>query len=156
MDFPVLIVNGPNLNMLGKREPGIYGHATLADIEAACRAHAQGLGLAVEFFQSNDEGALISHIQQAVGTASGVILNAGGYSTTSVALLDALSILSQPVIEVHLTNIYRRERFRHKSYVSMIAKGVICGFGAEGYLLALTAMKGLIGPDPTLVSPAAK
>ena len=144
MASPVLIVNGPNLNMLGKREPEIYGHATLADIEAACRTHAEDLGLAVEFFQSNDEGALVTRLQQALGASSGVILNAGAYSHTSVALLDALSILKKPIIEVHLSNIYKREPFRHKSYVSMIAKGVICGFGAEGYLLALTAMKGLL------------
>lgn len=144
MALPVLIVNGPNLNMLGKREPEIYGTQTLADIEAACRAHAQPLGLTLEFFQSNDEGELITRLQQAVGKVSGLIINAGAFTHTSIALHDALAMHKAPIIEVHLSNIYKREEFRHKSYVSPVAKGVICGLGAEGYLLALTALKSLI------------
>lgn len=148
MPLPALIVNGPNLNMLGRREPEIYGSATLEDIEADCRAHAQALGMETEFFQSNDEGALVTRIQQALdgqGKAkiSGLIINAGAYTHTSVALLDALSMLPAPIIEVHLSNLYRREPFRHKSYVSMVARGVICGFGAEGYKLALNALKNM-------------
>lgn len=144
MPLPVLIVNGPNLNMLGAREPEIYGHETLADIELRCQNHAEGLGLKVAFFQSNVEGEIITRLQQAVKDAGGVIINAGAFTHTSVAILDALSILKIPVIEVHLSNIYRREGFRHHSYVSQVATGIICGLGSEGYLLALTAMKKLL------------
>lgn len=141
MPLPVLIVNGPNLNMLGTREPEIYGHQTLADIEEGARAHARSLGLEIEHFQSNNEGELVSRIQAAVGKVSGLIVNAGAYTHTSIALLDALSLHKAPVIEVHLSNIFRREPFRHESYISKAATGVICGLGAEGYLLALTALK---------------
>lgn len=146
MPNPVLIVNGPNLNMLGSREPEIYGRDTLADIEAACRAHAAELGLELAFFQSNAEGELITRIQQAARDTGGIIINAGGLTHTSVALLDALSMLSAPIIEVHLSNLFKREAFRHHSFISPVAKGLICGFGAQGYLLALTAMKRLISP----------
>lgn len=141
---PILILNGPNLNMLGKREPEIYGRATLADIEKSCTAHAKKLALKLVFFQSNSEGELIDRLHASTKNTGGVIINAGALTHTSVALLDALSILKCPVIEVHLSNIYRREKFRHHSYVSGAATGVICGLGAEGYLLALTAMKKLI------------
>lgn len=144
MSLPVLILNGPNLNMLGKREPAVYGTATLADIETRLRAQGEKMGLNLEFFQSNDEGALVSRVQQAMGTSSGVIVNAGAYTHTSIALLDALSMLAVPVIEVHLSNVYRRESFRHKSYISMVAQGVICGFGAESYILALSAIRPLL------------
>lgn len=140
----VLILNGPNLNMLGSREPDIYGRTTLAEIGLACEETAANLGLTIDFQQSNDEGELVTLIQQAQGQHAGVILNAGAYTHTSVAILDAISMVSIPVIEVHLSNIYKREEFRHKSYISPVAQGVICGFGAEGYLLALKAMQKLV------------
>jgi 3-dehydroquinate dehydratase-2 len=140
----VLVLNGPNLNMLGKRQPEIYGRETLADIEAACRAEAKGLDLTLDFFQSNHEGALVDRIQQAREANSGIVINAGAYTHTSVALLDALNAAEKPVIEVHLSNIYRREEFRHHSYISPVAVGVICGFGSQGYLLALRAMARLV------------
>lgn len=141
---PVLILNGPNLNMLGKRQPEIYGRETLDDVEAACRAEAKGLELTLDFFQSNHEGALVDRIQQARVANSGIIINAGAYTHTSVALLDALNAAEKPVIEVHLSNIYKREEFRHHSYISAVAAGVICGFGGHGYLLALRAMARLV------------
>lgn len=137
---PVLVLNGPNLNMLGKRQPEIYGRETLADVEAACRAEAKALDLAVDFFQSNHEGALVDRIQQAREANSGIIINAGAYTHTSIAILDALNAAEKPVIEVHLSNIYKREEFRHHSYISPVAVGVIAGFGSQGYLLALRAM----------------
>jgi 3-dehydroquinate dehydratase II len=143
----ILIVNGPNLNMLGQREPAIYGRDTLADIEAACRMKASALDLDVDFRQSNREGELVEWTQVAGQSHAGIIVNAGGYTHTSVALLDALTVSGLPVIEVHLSNIFRREEFRHHSYVSRAASGVICGFGLTGYLLALDAMAQLIRPD---------
>jgi len=136
----ILILNGPNLNLLGRREPGIYGHTTLADIESMCVAEGERLGLAVECRQSNHEGQLVSWVQEVPGQFAGLILNAGAYSHTSVALLDAARALAEPLIEVHLSNIYQREAFRHHSHVSLAAAGVICGFGARGYLMALQAM----------------
>jgi len=142
----ILIVNGPNLNMLGQREPAIYGRDTLADIEAACRTKAAALGFDIDFRQSNREGELVDWTQSAGGTFAGIIVNAGGYTHTSVALLDALTVSGLPVIEVHLSNIFRREEFRHHSYVSRAASGVICGFGLTGYLLALDAMAQLVRP----------
>lgn len=141
---PVLILNGPNLNMLGVREPEIYGSATLADAESLCRTMAQALGMEVDCRQSNDEGELVTWIQNARKTHSGIVINAGGYSHTSVAILDALLLCEKPVIEVHATNIFRREEFRHHSLISRAAKGVICGFGIEGYALALQAMATLV------------
>ena len=140
----ILILNGPNLNLLGVREPATYGHETLADIEEACLERASELGLAVEFRQSNHEGQLVDWIQEARETMDGIILNAGAYTHTSVAILDALSAAELPVIELHLSNVYRREPFRHHSYISRVAKGVICGFGSHGYLLALEAVARLI------------
>jgi 3-dehydroquinate dehydratase-2 len=136
----ILILNGPNLNMLGQREPAIYGRDTLADIEAASRAKATALGL-------NSEGDLVGWAQSAGKSHAGIIINAGGYTHTSVALLDALTVAELPIIEVHLSNIFRREEFRHHSYISLAASGVICGFGMKGYLLALDAMAQLIRPD---------
>ncbi len=136
----VLILNGPNLNLLGTREPEIYGATTLAEIEAACRAHAGGLGLAVDCRQSNAEGELIDWIQQARGDFDALILNPGAYTHTSIAILDALLAVGLPAVEVHLSNIHRREGFRAHSYVSQAAAGVIMGFGKEGYLLALDAL----------------
>ena len=137
MTAPVLIINGPNLNLLGKREPEIYGTETLGDIEARCRAKAGELGLEVEFVQSNDEGQLVDWIHAAREKNAAIIINAGAYTHTSIALLDALSAVTIPVVEVHLSNIYRREEFRHKSYVAKAATGSICGFGSFGYVMAL-------------------
>ncbi len=137
---PVLVLNGPNLNMLGKRQPKIYGRETLGDVEKACRAEAQRLGLAVEFAQSNHEGALVDLIQAAREKNSAIVLNAGAYTHTSVALLDALNAAELPTIEVHISNIYRRESFRHHSYISAVAVGVIAGLGVQGYVLALQAL----------------
>ncbi len=137
---PIFILNGPNLNMLGLRQPEIYGHQTLADVEESCRSYAEALGMTVEFRQTNIEGELVSWIQEAHGEADGVIINAAAYTHTSVAILDALSILSIPVIEVHLSNIHKREPFRHHSYVAPAAQGMIAGFGARGYLMALDAL----------------
>lgn len=140
----VLVLNGPNLNMLGLREPGIYGSATLADIEAACMAHGNELGVEVTCRQSNFEGELVTWIQEARGTQHGIVLNAGAYTHTSVAIPDALAAAEIPFIELHLSNVFAREEFRHHSYLSPLAKGVICGFGARGYSLALDAMADII------------
>lgn len=140
----VLILNGPNLNMLGTREPEHYGMATLADIDAACRRRAKSLGLGLDCRQSNGEGELVDWIQEARGSAEGIVLNPGAYTHTSVAIPDALSAVGLPVIEVHLTNIHAREEFRHHSHVSKVAQGVICGFGPRGYLLALDAMAAIL------------
>ncbi len=139
-----LILNGPNLNMLGVREPSIYGHETLDDIAQLCETRARELGLQPDFRQSNLEGELVTWIQQARGSAAGIIINPGAYGHTSIALLDALLIAELPVIEVHLSNIFRREDFRHHTYVSQAASGVICGLGAQGYLLALDALATLL------------
>ncbi|MHA1536875.1 MAG: type II 3-dehydroquinate dehydratase [Alphaproteobacteria bacterium] len=140
----VLVLNGPNLNMLGTREPGIYGTETLAEIEARCRKRAAGLDLEIDFRQSNAEAELVGWIQQAGGQASGIIINAGALTHTSVAILDALQGAALPVVEVHLSNIFRREEFRHKSYVSQAASGLVCGFGGLGYGLAIEAIAGVI------------
>jgi 3-dehydroquinate dehydratase-2 len=136
----ILILNGPNLNMLGTRQPEVYGKVTLADIEAACQARATDLGLAAECRQSNGEGELVDWIQAARNEVQAMIINPGAYSHTSVAILDALLAADLPTVEVHLSNIHRREEFRHHSYVSKAAQGVICGFGARGYIMALEAL----------------
>ena len=138
--LPVLVLNGPNLNMLGKRQPEIYGSETLADVDALCRAEAARLGLAVECFQSNHEGALVDRIQAAREANSGIVINAGAYTHTSVALMDALAAAERPTIELHISNVFKREAFRHHSYISAVSVGVICGFGTHGYALALQAM----------------
>ncbi len=140
MAKPIYVLNGPNLNMLGTREPAIYGSDTLADIETRTEACAKGLGLTIDFRQSNVEGELVNWIQDARTKAQGIVLNAGGYTHTSVAILDALQAAELPVIEVHLSNIFRRDQFRQHSYISLAATGVICGLGAKGYELALEAM----------------
>jgi 3-dehydroquinate dehydratase II len=140
----VFILNGPNLNLLGVRDPSVYGRDTLADIEERCLARAAALDLQVEFRQTNHEGQLVDWIQEARESAEGIILNAGALTHTSVAVLDALLAAGLPVIEVHLSNIFRRESFRHHSYVSLAANGVICGLGAQGYELALDAVASLI------------
>jgi 3-dehydroquinate dehydratase-2 len=140
----VFILNGPNLNLLGVRDPSIYGHDTLGDIEERCTARAASLGLEIDFRQTNHEGQIVDWIQEARESADGIILNAGALTHTSVAVLDALAAAELPVVEVHLSNIFRRERFRHHSYVSMAANGVICGLGTQGYELALDAIARLI------------
>jgi 3-dehydroquinate dehydratase-2 len=135
----VLVLNGPNLNLLGQRQPEIYGNTTLADIEASCATHAAKLGLDLTFMQSNHEGVLIDAVHAAKGTHGALIINAGAYTHTSIALMDAVASVELPMIEVHLSNIYAREPFRHVSYLSKVAIGQICGFGAQGYLMALDA-----------------
>ena len=144
MAKPIFVLNGPNLNLLGQREPEIYGHTTLSDIEAMARARATALGLSVDFRQTNHEGELVDWVQEARAGAAGVVLNAGAYTHTSVALHDALKAVEVPVIEVHISNPYRREPFRHVSYVSPAATGAICGVGAQGYGLAIEALATLI------------
>ena len=140
MTNPVLILNGPNLNLLGTRQPEIYGSETLADVEARCRGLARELGLSVRFRQSNAEFQLIDWIQEARDAAAGIIINPAAYSHTSVAILDALKSCACPLLEVHISNIHQRESFRHHSYVSQAVSGVIAGFGTHGYLLALRHM----------------
>jgi 3-dehydroquinate dehydratase-2 len=140
----VFVLNGPNLNLLGVRDPAIYGRDTLADIEERCLARAAALNLEIDFRQTNHEGQLVDWIQEARESADGIILNAGALTHTSVSLLDALSAAELPVIEVHLSNIFRRERFRHRSFVSPAAVGMICGLGAQGYEFALDALARLI------------
>ena len=140
----ILVLNGPNLNMLGTREPAIYGTQTLADIQTTCEAHATALGLALDFRQSNSEGELVGWIQAARGTAEGIVINPAAYTHTSLAMMDALLLTELPVVEIHLSNIFKRESFRQHSYVSPVARGMICGFGAHGYLLALEAMANIL------------
>lgn len=146
----IYVLNGPNLNMLGQREPEIYGHDTLDDIRDRCAIAAIAHDLKIDFRQSNLEGELVGWIQDARSKARGIILNAGGYTHTSVAILDALQAAELPVIEVHLSNIFRRDQFRQHSYVSLAATGVICGLGAKGYELALEAVAGLIDAQPKI------
>ncbi|PZO66000.1 MAG: type II 3-dehydroquinate dehydratase [Paracoccus denitrificans] len=144
MTKPILILNGPNLNLLGQREPQIYGHETLADVAARCAAVASDLGHSVEFRQSNHEGELIDWIQGARDGASAIIINPAAFSHTSVAILDALKAFEGPVIEVHISNIHQRESFRHHSYVSSRADGVICGCGTDGYVYAVQRVAALL------------
>jgi 3-dehydroquinate dehydratase II len=142
----VYVLNGPNLNLLGTREPELYGRASLADVEKLCRATAKRFGLALEFRQSNHEGEIVDWIQEAhAENAAGLIINPAGYTTTSVAILDALFVLKVPILEVHITNIHTRESFRRHSYVSRAARGVICGFGVDGYALAIAGLATMIG-----------
>jgi 3-dehydroquinate dehydratase-2 len=140
----ILLINGPNLNKLGEREPEIYGKETLPDVEAKCKNTAKSLSLELDCVQSNIEGEIVTHIQNAPKTYQGIILNAGAYTHTSIAIMDALLLLKLPVIEVHMSNIYRREEFRHTSYVAKAATGSICGFGSESYVLAIEAMAKLL------------
>ena len=136
----VLILNGPNLNMLGSRQPDVYGRESLSDVENSCRQHGKGLGLGIDCRQSNSEGELVGWIQDARNSHDGIIINPGAYSHTSIAIMDAFLAVGLPLIEVHLSNIHRREAFRHHSYVSKVADAVICGLGSQGYLAALDAM----------------
>lgn len=137
MATTLLVLNGPNLNMLGTREPTVYGKETLADVEAQCRATAEAHGLALEFQQTNHEGQMIDWIHQARGRIAGIVINPGAWTHTSIALHDALVAAEVPVLEVHISNVHKRESFRHHSYVSLVAVGVIAGFGTHGYTLAI-------------------
>ena len=141
---PVFVLNGPNLNMLGLREPAIYGSETLKDVEAACAQEAAGLGLSIAFRQTNSEGELVSLIHEARGAASGIAINAGAYTHTSIALHDALKAAELPAVEVHLSNVHKREAFRHHSFIAPAVNGVICGFGVDSYRLAIRALHSLI------------
>lgn len=141
---PIHVLNGPNLNMLGQREPEVYGYKTLSDIEADLQAQAAGLGHSIVMKQTNSEGTLVDMIQAARTEASGVIINPAAYTHTSIAVHDALKMIDLPIIELHLSNIHAREEFRHHSYVSRVATAIVAGFGAGGYGLALTGMAGLL------------
>jgi 3-dehydroquinate dehydratase-2 len=143
----IFVLNGPNLNMLGVREPAIYGHETLADIEALCRKAASAHGCDIDFRQSNHEGELVTWIQEALGRVDGVVINAAAYTHTSVAIHDALKLLSCPIVEVHLSNPKEREPFRHFSYVEPIAKATFVGHGARGYVMAINAVTEMLGTD---------
>ena len=142
----IYVLNGPNLNLLGTREPEKYGHSSLADVEKLCRATAKRFGLKVDFRQSNHEGEIVDAFHEAkTKKAVGVVINPAGYTTTSVAILDAIYAVQLPTVEVHITNIHQREEYRHHSYISKGAKAVICGFGVEGYALAVAGLASLIG-----------
>jgi len=141
----IYVLNGPNLNLLGKRQPEIYGHETLADVERDCRALAGELGLGVRFHQSNREYEIIDWVHAAREDAAGIVINPAAFTHTSVAILDALNAFDGPVIEVHISNVHKREAFRHHSFVSGRADGVIAGFGTQGYLLALRRLAHLVG-----------
>ena len=147
MKHKILILNGPNLNMLGERVPEIYGGDSLDAVGVACQHKGQTLGMATDFRQSNSEGELVTWIQSAAVDFSGIVINGGAYSHTSIAILDALRAVGLPTIEVHLSNIYRRESYRNHSYISQAALGVICGLGAQGYLLALDALARIVDED---------
>ena len=140
----IIILNGPNLNLLGEREKKQYGSFTLKDLENSCNDYAHQNNIKLSFFQSNIEGELVNQIQNSRNNQDGLIINAGGYTHTSVAIHDALRILKIPIIELHISNIYNREEFRHKSLISKVARGIICGFGANGYEMSLTAMKKIL------------
>jgi 3-dehydroquinate dehydratase II len=145
MATTIFVLNGPNLNLLGQRQPEIYGRNTLADVEALCRARAERHGLAITFRQSNHEGDIVDWLQEARQEAAGVIINPGAFTHTSVAILDAIIAAAIPVVEVHISNIHAREEFRRHSYVSQVAKAVVCGFGIAGYGLAIDGLAALLG-----------
>ena len=144
MKHKIIVINGPNLNLLGEREKEKYGNVTLKDIENNCNEFAKKNNIDLTLFQSNIEGELVNKIQEARKEYNGLIINAGGYTHTSVAIHDALKILEIPIIELHITNIYNREDFRHKSLISKAATGIICGFGVKGYIMAIEAMKNIL------------
>jgi 3-dehydroquinate dehydratase-2 len=141
---PIFVLNGPSLNLLGQREPEIYGRATLADVETLARQRASALHLDIEFRQTNHEGLMIDWIHEGRAAASGIIINAGAWTHTSIAIMDALKASERPIVEVHLSNPYAREEFRQKSYVSLVAEAVICGLGPQGYVVAVDAMSHLL------------
>ena len=147
MNKKILVINGPNLNLLGTREKEKYGQSSLKDIENNCEAHAKKIGLEVEFKQSNLEGEIVNFIQDSKKKYAGIVINAGGYTHTSVAILDALLAVKKPTIELHITNIYKREDFRHKSLISKASNGIICGLGVDGYLMALDGIKKIINNE---------
>ena len=147
MSQKILVINGPNLNLLGTREKEKYGQSSLEDIRNKCQTHAKKIGLEVEFKQSNVEGEIVNFIQETRKKYNGIIINAGGYTHTSVAILDALLAVKKPTIELHITNIYKREDFRHKSLISKAADGIICGLGADGYIMALNGIKKIISNE---------
>lgn len=140
MSKSILILNGPNLNLLGTRQPEVYGSTTLADVEAMCAEKAKALGIVIDFRQSNHEGTLVDLIHEAKGKHDGIVINAGAYTHTSVALLDAIASVELPVAEVHISNIHKREEFRHRSYISKVSLGMICGFGPYGYVMGIDAL----------------
>ena len=140
----IVVLNGPNMNMLGLRQPELYGATTIDDVEALCAETADGLGLAIDFRQTNGEGELVSWVQECRSRAQGIVINPAGYTNTSIALMDALLAVALPTIEVHITNIHKREAFRHESFVSKAATGVIAGLGVRGYALALQAIAGIL------------
>ena len=144
MTKKILIINGPNLNLLGKREESKYGKATFEEVKKNCESHAKSIGVEIKFEQSNIEGEIVTMVQKAKGNYDGIIINAAGYTHTSVAILDALLAIKLPTIEVHITNIYNREEFRKKSLISKAANGIICGFGINGYIMALDSIKKII------------
>jgi 3-dehydroquinate dehydratase II len=140
------VINGPNLNLLGTREPDIYGHGTLGDVEKLCRATAERFALDLAFHQSNHEGQIVDWIHEAKrGNAAGIVINAGAYTHTSIAIHDAIAAVALPVIEVHISNVFARESFRHSSYIAPVAKASLCGFGIDGYALAITGLAAMIG-----------
>ena len=144
MTKKILIINGPNLNLLGEREETKYGRVTLEEVKKNCEFHAKSINVEIHFYQSNIEGEIVEMIQKAKGNYNGIIINAAGYTHTSVAILDALLAVKLPTVEVHITNIYNREEFRKKSLISKAANGIICGFGVNGYIMALDSMKEII------------
>ena len=144
MKYKIIVINGPNLNLLGEREKEKYGSVSLKDIESDCLKYAKENDIELSFVQSNVEGEIVSIIQDCRNKYSGIIINAAGYTHTSVSILDALKVLKIPIIELHITNIYNREEFRHKSLISKAANGIICGFGVKGYMMALGAMKDIL------------
>lgn len=145
MTISLLVLNGPNLNLLGTRQPQVYGSTTLADVEALCRQAGERLGIGIDFRQSNHEGVLIDWIHEAKGRHAGIVLNAGALTHTSIVIMDAIASVELPVAEVHLSNIHRREEFRHLSYISKVAVGMIAGFGAHGYVLGIEALANHLG-----------
>ena len=147
MNQKILVINGPNLNLLGTREKEKYGQSTLKDIKNKCEDYAKTVGLEIDFKQSNVEGEIVNFVQDARDKYDGIVINAGGYTHTSVAILDALLAVKKPTIELHITNIYKREDFRHKSMISKAADGIICGLGVKGYVVALEGIKEIINNE---------